>query len=225
MSKQWYVKQDGKVFGPMPSATLRDYVTEGRVTARAEVAYSATGPWCPVTDVKGLAFAPVAVAMPADSMPAPRGHATNGEAKRPPKGEQDVWQGRPMLRSRAWGFFVGTLFFWLIIPAIWCLCLAVWIRSKRYELTTERLRITTGVIAKHVEEIELYRVKDTAFRQTITDRLLGIAAVDISSSDTSTPRVEISGISVGDAKHVRESIRALVEELGERKRIREVDYA
>jgi hypothetical protein len=47
----------------------------------------------------------------------------------------------------------------------------------------------------------------------------------MSSSDTSTPQTSIESIPAGKAKELREEIRNLVEELRDRKRVREIDYA
>ena len=37
-------------------------------------------------------------------------------------------------------------------------------RFTRFEITSERIRITTGVLSRRMEELELYRVKDTTPR-------------------------------------------------------------
>jgi membrane protein YdbS with pleckstrin-like domain len=55
--------------------------------------------------------------------------------------------------------------------------------------------------------------------------MFGLGTVSMSSSDTSTPQSSIESISASKAKELREEIRNLVEELRDRKRVREIDYA
>jgi uncharacterized membrane protein YdbT with pleckstrin-like domain len=114
---------------------------------------------------------------------------------------------------------------WLVLPfgrAVWRYLI---VRTTRYELTSQRLRTTRGIISRHVEELELYRVKDTAFSQSVFERVFGLATVRITSSDHSTPITTIDSVPAPIAQWVREAIRGCVEELRTRKQVREVDYS
>ena len=53
----------------------------------------------------------------------------------------------------------------------------------RYTLTNERLKVTSGLLAKRVDEVELFRVKDTKVYQSFLDRLVGLGTVTVQSAD------------------------------------------
>ncbi len=77
------------------------------------------------------------------------------------------------------------------------LLLLLWIRVKScsYRLTTQRLFVRRGWLAKHVNELELYRVKDVLVDQGGLQRLLGYGTITVLSADDTTPAVGMVGIS------------------------------
>jgi membrane protein YdbS with pleckstrin-like domain len=87
------------------------------------------------------------------------------------------------------------------------LLLLLWIRVKScsYRLTTQRLFVRRGWLAKHVNELELYRVKDVVVDQKGLQRLLGYGTITVLAADDTTPEVDLAGIS-GPTK-VKELIR------------------
>jgi len=64
----------------------------------------------------------------------------------------------------------------------------------RYLVTTDRIEIEKGWISKKVDNLDLFRIKDVRFRQSIMDRLLQIGNIVIISTDASSPTLEINGI-------------------------------
>ncbi len=87
------------------------------------------------------------------------------------------------------------------------LLLLLWIRVKScsYRLTTQRLFVRRGWLAKHVNELELYRVKDVVVDQGGLQRLLCYGAITVLSADDTTPEVDLVGIS--SPTKVKEMIR------------------
>lgn len=83
------------------------------------------------------------------------------------------------------------------------------VKNQKFELTSERLKLHTGVLNKKLSELELYRVTDTQFDQPFWLRLVGLAHVQIMSSDKTSPVVTITA--VPDARELRETLRELVE--------------
>jgi Bacterial PH domain len=102
-----------------------------------------------------------------------------------PHAEELLWRGRPYLT-------IGTI----------------------YELTNQRLRIITGILGNHVEELELLRVHDTKVKQHLGERALNVGDITIFADDSSTPTVVLSNVT--DPMEVREMIRKAV--LEERQR-------
>lgn len=117
---------------------------------------------------------------------------------------------------------IPLLFVVLLLPLIGMLARFILTRSTVYELTTQRLRKTSGVFSKQLDELELYRVKDSMLEQPFWLRLFGLGNVLILSSDATMPGVRINGIA--DAFDVREKLRLAVEGERDRKRVREVDF-
>jgi len=87
------------------------------------------------------------------------------------------------------------------------LLLLLWIRvrSYSYRLTTQRLFARRGWLAKHVNELELYRVKDVVVDQGILQRLLGYGTITVLSDDVSTPQMKL--VRVSRPTKVKETIR------------------
>ncbi|MCX6930121.1 MAG: PH domain-containing protein [Verrucomicrobia bacterium] len=87
------------------------------------------------------------------------------------------------------------------------LLLLIWIRvrSCSYRLTTQRLFVRRGWLAKHVNELELYRVKDVVVDQRGLQRLLGYGTITVLAADDTTPEVDLAGIS--SPTKVKETIR------------------
>ena len=67
--------------------------------------------------------------------------------------------------------------------------------SVYYKITSERVRITEGLLGKEREDIELVRIQDVDQTQSLTERALNIGDVHIRSHDPSRPRVTLNNVS------------------------------
>ena len=103
----------------------------------------------------------------------------------------------------------------LLIPLI--MLLVKWVRLKMllYEITTERIRTTRGLLSRRTDELELYRVKDSVLVEPLLNRMFGAGNIVVATNDTSNPELSLNGIK--GAKEVREQLRASVEECRVRK--------
>ncbi|MEP2775061.1 MAG: PH domain-containing protein [Luteolibacter sp.] len=122
----------------------------------------------------------------------------------------------------AGGIFFPPAFIALILPAIYALWRYLTVRCQTFELTTERLRITKGVINQSIDEVELYRVKDMVVERKWWMRLTGLGNVQLQTSDRSLPHVDIPAIR--DCIGLREELRKKVEAMRDKKRVREMDF-
>ena len=226
MARDWFVSQGEKVYGPYPSSRLRELASAGRISSQARVSNSADGPWHPISRVKGLQLHDSATVPPSQRTPQPRPSVPAAETRPVPitATETPVWSGRPSQITNMKTFILCGLFCWLIVPIF----VGVWrwlvVRCITYELTTQRFRISRGVLSRRTDELELYRVKDTSLTQDLFQRIFGLASVIMTTSDPSNPLVTIYSIASSQATQLREQIRTLTEELRDRKRVREVDY-
>src|SRR5947209_5929571 len=51
------------------------------------------------------------------------------------------------------------------------------IKSRVYEVTSERIRITRGMLTRRTDELELYRVKDTTLIEPLSLRLFSLGHI------------------------------------------------
>jgi membrane protein YdbS with pleckstrin-like domain len=109
------------------------------------------------------------------------------------------------------------------------LAVPIFIAAKRYlqtkctvyEVTSERLKTTEGVLSKVTDTLEFYRVKDIEKQQPFLYRLCGIENVQLNTSDTSSPLVIIEAIPHGVG--LADKIRNQVEAIRQQKGVREID--
>ncbi len=100
-------------------------------------------------------------------------------------GEDILWKGRPLLSL-----------------------------VMHYTITNERIKITSGLLGKVHENVELIRVQDVEHSQTFGERMLKIGDVTIRSHDPSHPEIVLRNIQ--DPDKVYEILRRAV--LNARKR-------
>jgi hypothetical protein len=77
-----------------------------------------------------------------------------------------------------------------------------------YTITDERIRITEGLLGKAHDNIELVRVQDLDYKQTLSERLLNLGDVTIRSRDPSKPLVVLKNVK--NPSHVYEILRRAV---------------
>jgi membrane protein YdbS with pleckstrin-like domain len=135
--------------------------------------------------------------------------------------EEIVWRGTSSQWKNFGVYFICGLLCWLIVPIFFALVYYLKTRCKVFELTTQRLKITSGVFTKVTETLELYRVKDIETRQPFFSRMVGIENVQMTTSDVSSPLVLIDAVpsSVGFA----DKLRNQVEIIRQQKRVRAID--
>src|SRR4051794_4032576 len=82
-------------------------------------------------------------------------------------------------------------------------------RSERYSLTTERLKVDSGMLRKKSESLDLWRVKDVTVKKSMTQRTRKCGDVEITSADASTSKVTLAWIQNPDevAEQIREAAR------------------
>lgn len=132
-----------------------------------------------------------------------------------------VWRGSPSHVSQLGTYVLCVLFCWLIVPIF----IAIWkwivLRTRRYELTNQRLFYSWGVFSKHHEELEVYRIKDFRVEEPFLYRIFGKGNVILQTSDRSTPDFVMEA--VARPRDLADKIRQQVEQRRDEKRVRELD--
>ena len=148
--------------------------------------------------------------------------------------EQAVWKGRSsevvnlgahvtcLLGSVA--FILLSVFFesiYFLIGLIFCAAFSLWKklvnRFRVYEITTERIKVTTGIFSRNTEELELYRVKDTRLVEPFLQRLFSAGNVVLMTTDLTSPRLTVEAVK--NAGQLRETLRKNIESCRARKRV------
>ncbi len=109
-----------------------------------------------------------------------------------------------------------------VLPLLYALWKFLSVRCRVYELTTERIRLYEGVLNQDINDVELYRVKDTKIVRPFWLRFFGLSTLTMESSDRSHPVVTFEAVPNGLG--IREQVRKYVEIQRDKKRVREVDY-
>ncbi|MBU0506415.1 MAG: PH domain-containing protein [bacterium] len=135
--------------------------------------------------------------------------------------ETTLWKDSPSQVDNLGTFILCGFTFWLIIPVFIALYKFLQTKCHSYELTTERLKITKGILSKREDMLELYRVKDISILKPFFLRIFKCANLVLNTSDKSTPIIIIPAIP--EPEKVREMLRTHVETMRDRKGVREVD--
>jgi membrane protein YdbS with pleckstrin-like domain len=153
--------------------------------------------------------------------------------------EQHIWTGSPsqiknlpaylLAALLTLGILFATLVYRLWPPGIGFVgipllyALARWLRvgSQQFELTSERLLTSRGLLTRTTHSLELYRVKDMRIIQPFLIRLFGLENIELLTSDELNPKVVIDHI----PSHLKlaDQIRAHVESCRVTKGTREVE--
>ncbi|MCX6967688.1 MAG: PH domain-containing protein [Verrucomicrobia bacterium] len=108
--------------------------------------------------------------------------------------EHKVFEIMPAAKA----FLVQIIFGIILTPLVIgiFMLIDVWIKTKstRYRLTTQRFIVRRGIIAKHLDEVELYRIKDVSVNQGFIQRILGYGSITVLANDETTPVILMVGI-------------------------------
>ncbi|MBM3888026.1 MAG: zinc-ribbon domain-containing protein [Verrucomicrobia bacterium] len=149
--------------------------------------------------------------------------------------ETTVWQGSPSQIVNVTPFLFSALgvVIALILAAslqhpIWLLLLLLpafyagyrWlqVRCQIYQISTQRLLLTQGIIARRLDNLELYRVEDIVVIQPPLLRLFSLANLVLTTADESSPKLVLRAVPL----NVREALRHQVETCRERRRVSEL---
>jgi len=151
--------------------------------------------------------------------------------------ETTLWKGSPSLWLNVWHFTISLLVIVgisfaaiasplalvaLVLPLGWMIWKYLSVRTQVFELTSQRLRTTQGIVNQVIDEIELYRVKDIQMHRTWWMRLTGLASITLETSDRGMPSLLIPAVHSG--VELRELLRKQVELMRDQKRVREMDF-
>jgi uncharacterized membrane protein YdbT with pleckstrin-like domain len=109
----------------------------------------------------------------------------------------------------------------LLIPALIALIRWIFTRCHVYEVTSERIKITHGLVSRRTNELELYRVRDYALVEPFWLRVVGRGNVVLITSDRLTPEVVLRA--VPQARQLKDQIRTHTEKMRQRRGVRDLE--
>ena len=145
------------------------------------------------------------------------------EQRSPSMEEKILFEVRPVLRVHTVGILLGILLIPFFLIGL-LLLLGIWygVYSKKYRLTTQRLFIERGLIARQIDEVELFRLKDVTVSQGILQRIFRAGSVTVISTDDTNPRVVLQNI--GRPLEIKEHIRNAGSEARRREGVRTAEF-
>lgn len=114
-----------------------------------------------------------------------------------------VWRGFDVL---TWGLTLAVL----VVVVLMLLKKLLSLRSVKYRLSTQRIFITTGILNKRTDEIELEKYKDVFVNQDFWDKMVGCGDIQIVTGDVTNPTINV--LDVTDPIGKKESIRKAARE-------------
>ncbi|HOK08451.1 MAG TPA: PH domain-containing protein [Candidatus Hydrogenedens sp.] len=136
--------------------------------------------------------------------------------------EKIIWSGTPSQVLNLWIFIICLLTCFLIIPIFYALWKWLVVKCTKYVITTERIKITTGVFSTKTDYLELYRINDITFEQPFLLRIFSLGNLKLTTSDTSTPELTLQAIPASE--ELQNEIRKCIETQRDKKRARVIDY-
>lgn len=86
-----------------------------------------------------------------------------------------------------------------------------------YDLSDDRLFVTTGIFNKREDEVRLYRVVDCTLTRSFWQRIIGCGTIHMDTADRTMKNFDI--INVKNANDVKEYLSELIEKARDRERV------
>jgi hypothetical protein len=111
-----------------------------------------------------------------------------------PSADTVLWEGSPRWVAYAGAYIGGVLLVPLFGVGLLLLGWAALTRkSTTWRVTSRSIERRSGFISKRIDSMPLWRARDVRYEQTLPQRLLGDARLQVLSSDASDPQLEILG--------------------------------
>jgi uncharacterized membrane protein YdbT with pleckstrin-like domain len=129
--------------------------------------------------------------------------------------EEMIWKGRASWLSM---FTLTNIFLAMLTVGLWLIVPVIRILSVEYEISSQRVTVTKGLISRDMDQVELVRLKDIRMSQGVLGRIMRYGDVVLLSGDASHATKKIQG--VPDPMGLREKIRAASDQQKKEKGVR-----
>lgn len=97
----------------------------------------------------------------------------------------------------------------LAVAVVAFFIVGIYRRSKIVRISTTNIETEYGILSKKIDVLELWRCRDVRYKQSLFDRILGIAHIEIYTADVTTPNLEVVGLPA--SRQLFEKIRDSIE--------------
>ena len=120
--------------------------------------------------------------------------------------EEIVWSGGRSPLSMIWYWLIGILTIWILGLGLIMIVLGI-IKMKRlkYEVTTERVKVSRGLLSKTTREADLDKIQDMVIHQKFLGRILNYG--DLYFNTAGSGGYEITFYDVSDPNGLKERLR------------------
>lgn len=105
-----------------------------------------------------------------------------------------IYEGAPSWKAWFWSYVAACILSVVVVGLVWILALHLKRKSSRYRLTDRTIDYETGVFSKQIETLQLWRVQDLDFQQSLFERVLGIARIRVFTKDVTDPELTLRGL-------------------------------
>jgi membrane protein YdbS with pleckstrin-like domain len=92
----------------------------------------------------------------------------------------------------------GTKILDVAIPiaaaAVFMFGVHIYRKSIKFRVSSTVIEFERGVLSKRIDVVQLWRIRDVVYKQTLMDRILGIAHIEVIAQDATNPDLQIVGL-------------------------------
>jgi membrane protein YdbS with pleckstrin-like domain len=87
---------------------------------------------------------------------------------------------------------------YVVVPlaamGVFWLAINLYRRSVKFRVTNTAIETERGFLSRRIDVLQLWRCRDVRYKQRLSDRILGIAHIEVFAQDATTPHLEIVGM-------------------------------
>ncbi len=105
-----------------------------------------------------------------------------------------MYTGTPSWKAWFWQYVGAGVLAVVLVGIVWWLLLEWRRKSVRYRITDRTIDVERGMVSRHIDTLQLWRVQDLEFRQSVLERLVGIARILVFTTDKTDPGLVLVGL-------------------------------
>lgn len=126
------------------------------------------------------------------------GAPLQGKAMNPSDGDISQERKLAVYHPSAWNYLgwitLGIITLPVVVGLIILICVIIDIKCSSYELTTHRVIVRQGLIAKLQNEIWIKDMRGVNLKQSVWQRIIGIGNIEIGTAASAGTEISITGI-------------------------------